>query len=56
MKAGTAPTGRTNRILIALAAAWMIVSLAIGGAVAADPSAGQAPPPQATTAERAAQR
>ena len=29
----TAPdTGRPNRILIALAAAWIIVSLAIGGA------------------------
>lgn len=28
-----------NRILVALAAAWMIVSLAIGGAVAAESNA-----------------
>lgn len=27
---------RPNRVLIALAAAWMILSLAIGGAVTAD--------------------
>ena len=27
---------RPNRILVALAAAWMILSLAIGGAVTAD--------------------
>lgn len=34
------PTGtRANRVLVALAAAWMILSLAIGGAV----SAGNAP-------------
>ena len=32
----------------------MIVSLAIGGTVAADPGAGQAPPTRATTADRAA--
>jgi hypothetical protein len=43
-------------VLIALAAAWMIVSLAIGGAVAADPSGAATPSPQATIAERAAQR
>jgi hypothetical protein len=55
MKARTAPTGRPNRILIALAAAWMVVSLAIGGAVAADPGAADAPPPRATAADRAAQ-
>jgi hypothetical protein len=29
---------RPNRVLIALAAAWMILSLAIGGAVQADSS------------------
>lgn len=27
---------RPNRLLLALAAAWMIVSLAIGGAISAD--------------------
>ncbi len=38
----TAPTktARPNRILIALAAAWVVVSLAIGGA--ANPGADQA--------------
>jgi hypothetical protein len=41
--ARVAPRGRPNRVLIALAAAWMILSLAIGGAVQADASA-QAPP------------
>ena len=55
MKAGPAPRERPNRILVALAAAWMIVSLAIGGAVASDLGAGQAPPTQVTTADRAAQ-
>jgi hypothetical protein len=55
MKARTAPTARPNRILIALAAAWMIVSLAVGGALA-DPDAGQVPPTRATTADRAVQR
>ena len=36
---------RPNRLLIALAAAWMMLSLAIGGAVHADASsdAGSAP-------------
>ena len=34
-------TGRPNRILILLAAAWIILSLAIGGA--ANPDADQAP-------------
>jgi hypothetical protein len=29
-------TSRPNRILIALAAAWMILSIAIGGAVSAE--------------------
>jgi hypothetical protein len=55
MKPGTASTGRPNRILIALAAAWMIVSLAIGGAVASDPGTAQAPPTRATTADRVTQ-
>ncbi len=40
------PTGsRANRVLVALAAAWMILSLAIGGAV----SAGDAPDEAPTT-------
>jgi len=34
-----ATRSRPNRLLIALAAAWMILSLAIGGAVHADASA-----------------
>jgi hypothetical protein len=34
-----ATRSRPNRVLIALAAAWMILSLAIGGAVHADASA-----------------
>lgn len=37
--AHTATASRPNRILIALASAWMILSLAIGGAVNADSSA-----------------
>lgn len=38
MKAHTiaAAHQRPNRVLVALAAAWMILSLAIGGAVTAD--------------------
>ena len=36
---------RPNRVLIALAAAWMILSLAIGGAVNADASADAAAAP-----------
>ena len=41
MKPATAVARRhgPNRILVALAAAWMIVSLAIGGAVAAESNA-----------------
>ena len=35
-KARSAARSRPNRLLIALAAAWMILSLAIGGAVQAD--------------------
>ena len=34
--ASHATQNRPNRILIALAAAWMIISLAIGGAVTAE--------------------
>lgn len=34
--AATATTTRPNRILVALAAAWMILSLAVGGAVTAE--------------------
>jgi hypothetical protein len=36
---------RPNRLLIALAAAWMILSLAVGGAVKADARADAAPAP-----------
>ena len=32
---------RPNRILVALAAAWIVLSLAIGGAVSADDGASQ---------------
>ena len=39
---------RPNRVLIALAAAWMILSLAIGGAANADASADAAPRPAVT--------
>lgn len=35
----SATASRPNRVLIALAAAWMILSLAIGGAVHGDTSA-----------------
>ena len=44
MKPITATATRSNRILIALAAAWMILSLAIGGAVSADSDPQQADP------------
>jgi hypothetical protein len=49
MTTRTAPiqTGRPNRILIALAAAWVIVSLAIGGA--ANPSADREPQTRVAT-------
>jgi hypothetical protein len=36
-------TNRPNRILVALAAAWMILSLAIGGAVNAESGSSAAP-------------
>ncbi len=39
--------GRPNRILIALAAAWIVLSIAIGS-VSADPGAGEAPPARVT--------
>jgi hypothetical protein len=39
---------RPNRVLIALAAAWMILSLAIGGAVTAENRA-ETPPSTAVT-------
>ena len=42
-------TTRPNRLLVALAAAWMILSLAIGGAVTADSPEGAAAPAQAIT-------
>jgi hypothetical protein len=38
----TAAVDRPNRLLVALAAAWMILSLAIGGAVSADSSSDSA--------------
>jgi len=40
-----AVTSGPNKILIALAAAWMILSLAIGGAVTADTRAQSDPAP-----------
>ena len=52
MKPTVAAATRPNRILIALAAAWMVLSLAIGGAVSADsdPQAA-APAPITRTAQ-----
>ena len=42
----SAPATRPNRLLIALAAAWMALSLAIGSAVSADsPAEAGAPAP-----------
>lgn len=43
--ARAAVRSRPNRVFVALAAAWMILSLAIGGAVQADASAEAAPAP-----------
>jgi hypothetical protein len=43
-------TTRPNRVLVALAAAWMILTLAIGGAVNADSPDGASAPAQAVTA------
>jgi len=36
------PTSRPNRVLVALAAAWIILSLAIGAAVGADSASPEA--------------
>ena len=47
--ARAATTPRPNRILVILAAAWMIVSLAIGGTVTAELRA-DAPNPVVTSA------
>ena len=41
---------RQNRVLIALAAAWLILSLAIGGMVNANDSADEAANPPVTSA------
>ncbi|HVM25632.1 MAG TPA: hypothetical protein VM253_09570 [Candidatus Limnocylindrales bacterium] len=43
-----ATQSRPNRVLVALAAAWMILSLAIGGAVTAE-SRAETPPSTAIT-------
>lgn len=48
--AAQANSSRPNRILVALAAAWMIVSLAIGGAVTADSPADATIPARVTSA------
>ena len=40
---------RPNRVLVALAAAWMILSLAIGGAVNAESASGATPATQTVT-------
>jgi hypothetical protein len=46
----TAPaTSRPNRLLVALAAAWMILSLAIGGAVNAESASSATPATQTVT-------
>ena len=46
----TAPaTTRPNRLLVALAAAWMILSLAIGGAVNAESASSTTPATQTVT-------
>jgi hypothetical protein len=42
-------TTRPNRILVALAAAWMILSLAIGGAVTAGERTSATAPTEAVT-------
>ena len=49
----TATARRPNRVLIALAAAWMILSLAIGGAVSAQPAQEAGSPAQAVADEAA---
>ena len=42
-------TQRPNRILVALAAAWMILSLAIGGAVSLESPSSATPSTQTVT-------
>ena len=42
-------TTRPNRVLVALAAAWMILTLAIGGAVNADAPEGASAPDRTVT-------
>jgi hypothetical protein len=42
-------TTRPNRILVLLAAAWMVLSLAIGGALAADERTSATPRTEAVT-------
>ena len=49
------PHQRPNRVLVALAAAWMILSLAIGGAVTAEDRA-EAPGTTAGTTTTVADR
>lgn len=48
--AAQATSTRPNRILVALAAAWMILSLAMGGAVSADAPADATAPSRVTSA------
>ena len=48
--AAQATSTRPNRILVALAAAWMILSLAIGGAVTAESPADATGPSRVTSA------
>ena len=48
--AAQANTTRPNRILVALAAAWMVLSLAIGGAVSAESPADAVAPSRVTSA------
>jgi hypothetical protein len=43
----TATAGRSNRVLVILAAAWMALAIAIGGAAVDGPTAQQAKPPAA---------
>jgi len=53
VKVATAQPARPSRLLVALAAAWMILSLAIGGIVAADsPADATVPAPITGTADR----
>jgi hypothetical protein len=49
MKTTAATATRPNRVLIALAAAWMILSLGIGGALSAETAPGAAAPAPITS-------